>query len=77
MTSPKQIQEKQVIFTNEKQSSVTAIQIFTPGKFHSHLKTDLWVEIFKTQWLKSGDWGCPLDNGPKLAVGSQIVVKKG
>ena len=49
MTSPKQIQEKQVIFTNDKQSSVTAIQIFTPGKFHSHLKTDPWVEIFKTQ----------------------------
>ena len=23
----------------------------------------------KTQWLKSGEWGCPLDNGPKLAVG--------
>ena len=23
----------------------------------------------KTQWLTSGEWGCPLDNGPKLAVG--------
>ena len=22
----------------------------------------------KTQWLTSGQWGCPLDNGPKLAV---------
>ena len=23
----------------------------------------------KTQWLTSGEWVCPLDNGPKLAVG--------
>ena len=23
----------------------------------------------KTQWLTSGEWGCPLDNGPKLAMG--------
>ena len=22
----------------------------------------------KTQWLTSGEWGCPLDNDPKLAV---------
>ena len=22
-----------------------------------------------TQWLTSGEWGCPHDNGPKLAVG--------
>ena len=29
---------------------------------------DLWVKIAKTQWLASGKWGCPLDNGPKLAV---------
>ena len=25
--------------------------------------------MYKTQWLTSGEWGCPLDNGPKLAVG--------
>ena len=24
---------------------------------------------WKTQCLTSGEWGCPLDNGPKLAVG--------
>ena len=24
---------------------------------------------YKTQWLTLGEWGCPLDNGPKLAVG--------
>ena len=23
----------------------------------------------KTQWLKLGWWGCPLENGPELAVG--------
>ena len=23
----------------------------------------------KRQWLTSGEWGCPLDNDPKLAVG--------
>ena len=23
----------------------------------------------KTQWLTTGEWGCPLDNGPKLAMG--------
>ena len=23
----------------------------------------------KTQWLTSDEWGCPLDNDPKLAVG--------
>ena len=30
---------------------------------------DLRVEIVTTQWLTSGEWGCLLDNGPKLAVG--------
>ena len=29
---------------------------------------DLRVEIAKTQWLTSGEWDCPLDNGPKLAM---------
>ena len=28
------------------------------------------------QWLTSGEWGCHPDNGPKLAVRSQIAVKK-
>ena len=40
MTSPKQImQENQVIFLNEKQSTVTTCEIFTPDKFRNHLKT--------------------------------------
>ena len=33
----------------------------------------------KTQWLTSGEWGCPLDNGPKLAMGqpnSSLKKKK-
>ena len=30
---------------------------------------DLWVEHVKTQWLTSGEWGCPLNNGLKLGVG--------
>ena len=30
---------------------------------------DLWVENVKPQWLTSSEWGCPLDNGPKLAMG--------
>ena len=29
---------------------------------------DLRVDYVKTQWLTSGEWGFPLDNGPKLAV---------
>ena len=39
MASPKQIiQENQVIFPNEKQSSVTTNEICTPNEFHNHLK---------------------------------------
>ena len=30
---------------------------------------DLRFETWITQWLKSGVWGCPFDNGLKLAVG--------
>ena len=30
---------------------------------------DLRVKYVKTQWLTSGEWGCLLDNGPKLVVG--------
>ena len=30
---------------------------------------DLRVEYVKRKWLTSGEWGCLLDNGPKLAVG--------
>ena len=33
----------------------------------------------KTQWLTTGEWGCPLDNGPKLAMGqlnSSLKKKK-
>ena len=25
-------------------------------------------KMIKTQWLTSGDWGCPLDNDPKLVL---------
>ena len=40
MTSRKQIiQENQVIFYNDKQSSVTTNDIFTPDEFHNYLKT--------------------------------------
>ena len=39
-TSTKQItQENQVIFPNDKQSSVTTNEIFTTHEFHIHLKT--------------------------------------
>ena len=38
--------------------------------------SDLRVEIVKMQWLALGEWDCPLDNAPKLAVGSQIAVKE-
>ena len=34
--------------------------------------SDLLIQIVETQWLKSGEWGCPLINGPKLAVRQQI-----
>ena len=30
---------------------------------------DLWVEYGKRKWLALGEWGCLLDNGPKLALG--------
>ena len=30
---------------------------------------DLQVEINETQWLTSTEWGCPLKNGPKVALG--------
>ena len=30
---------------------------------------NLRVKIAEKQWLKSGDWGCSPDNGPKMAVG--------
>ena len=36
---------------------------------HYEASCDLWIKIVKTQWLISNEWGCPLDNGPKLAVG--------
>ena len=35
----------------------------------SEASGDLWVEIVEAQWLKSGEWGCPLNNEPKIAVG--------
>ena len=44
MITPKQfIQENQVIFPNDKQSSVTTNEIFTPDEFHNHLKTLLYT----------------------------------
>ena len=47
MTSPKQIiQENQVIFPNDKQSSVTTNEIFTPDEFHDHLKTLLPSNLY-------------------------------
>ena len=42
MTSPKQIiQENQVIFHNDKQSSVTINEIFIPDEFHNHLSGEI------------------------------------
>ena len=38
-------------------------------------RCDLRVEYVKTKWLTSDEWGCPLNNNPKLAVGSQIAAK--
>ena len=35
-------------------------------------KIYLRIKYVKTQWLKSGEWGCPLDNGSDLAVGQPI-----
>ena len=47
MTSPKQIiQENQVIFPNDKQSSVTTKEVFTPDEFHNHLKTLLPSNLY-------------------------------
>ena len=47
MTSPKQIiKENQVSFPNDKQSSVTANEIFTPDEFHNHLKTLLPSNLY-------------------------------
>ena len=30
---------------------------------------NLRVKIVEKQWLKSGEWGCFPDNGPKMAAG--------
>ena len=38
--------------------------------------SDLQVKIVKTQWSTSSDWGCPINNGPKLAVGQPNSSKK-
>ena len=47
MTSPKQImQENQMISSNDKQSSVTANEIFFPDEFHNHLKTLLPSNLY-------------------------------
>ena len=45
-------------------------------QLHYKAPTDLQVKNVKTQWLTSGEWDCPLDNGSKLMWGSQIAVKK-
>ena len=37
---------------------------------------DLRVEYVKRKWLTSGEWGCLLDNGPKLAVGKPNSSQK-
>ena len=37
---------------------------------------DLWVKIVEAQWLMLIEWGCPLDNGPKLVVGQPSRSKK-
>ena len=42
---------------------------------HYKAPGNLWVKIIKTQRLRLGEWGFPLDNSPKL-WDSQIAVKK-
>ena len=43
---------------------------------HYKVPGHFWVEIVKMEWLTSGKWGCPLANGPKLAVGQPNRSKK-
>ena len=37
---------------------------------------DPQMEIIKMQWLTSGEWGCPLNNNPTLAMGQPNSIKK-
>ena len=38
---------------------------------YTRLQCNLWVENVKMQW-ESGKGGCPLVNGPELAVGQGV-----
>ena len=52
--------------------------LFSMWRMNQGLRGSRWLSgrKCKTQWLTLGEWGRPLDNGPKLPVGSQIAVKK-
>ena len=57
MTSPKQITlENQVIFPNDKQSSVTTNKLFTPDEFHNHLKTLLLSNLYLSPKVAKNNW---------------------
>ena len=42
---------------------------------HYNAPGDHWIEVVKRQWLTSSEGSSLPDNGPKLAMGSQIAVK--
>ena len=52
--------------------------------FHSFWRAIIWwknrkylgLKLWKTQWLTSGEWGCPIENGPKLAEGQPNCSSK-
>ena len=74
MTSPKQIiRENQVIFPNDKQSSVTINKIFTPDEFHNHLKTLLPSNLYLHMNISS--LSCCIDDLKSLIRNCQVKPK--
>ena len=74
MTSPKQIiRENQVIFPNDKQSSVTINKIFTPDEFHNHLKTLLPSNLYLHMNISS--LPCRIDDLKSLIRNCQVKPK--
>ena len=74
MTSPKQIiQENQVIFCNDKQSSVTTNEIYTPHEFHNHLKTLLPSNLYLHMNISSLSYH--IDDRKSLITNCQVKPK--
>ena len=74
MTSPKQIiQENQVIFPNDKQSSVTTKEVFTPDEFHNHLKTLLPSNLYLHMNISSQSYH--IDDLKSLITNCQVKPK--